>query len=78
VDSATYTLSQLAGGPLTPGLAALGLLLAVTANNLFKIVIGVALGGRTFAIQLALGLGISTAVGAVVALGTVAWLFAPG
>ena len=76
VDSATYTLSQLAGGPLTPGLAALGLLLAVAANNLFKVAVGVALGGRAFAIQIALGLGISTAAGAVVALGTAALLFA--
>ena len=78
MDSATYTLSQLAGGPLTPALAALGLLLAVAANNLFKVAVGMALGGRAFAIQFALGLGISTIAGAVVALGTVVVLFAPG
>ena len=65
-DSTTYAMSQLAPGQLTPAAAAVGILLAVAANNLFKFVAGAALGGRGFGLALALGLGAPTAAGAAV------------
>jgi uncharacterized membrane protein (DUF4010 family) len=66
-DSPTYTMAELARGTLSPALAALGILLAVVSNNLFKFAMGASLGGRAFAAPLALGIGVPIGVGALVA-----------
>jgi uncharacterized membrane protein (DUF4010 family) len=66
-DSITYSMAELTrAAALTPSLAAIGVLLAVAANNAFKIVSGAALGGRAFGVRLAAGLGLPVLAGAAV------------
>ena len=66
-DSITYSMAELGrGGSLTPTLAAIGVLLAVASNNVFKIVSGAALGGAAFGIRIAVGLGIPLLAGAAI------------
>jgi uncharacterized membrane protein (DUF4010 family) len=66
-DAIAYTMSELGRGALTPQVAALGALIANASNSIFKIVFGLALGGRGYAMPLATGLVIPLLAGAVVA-----------
>jgi uncharacterized membrane protein (DUF4010 family) len=66
-DSPTYTMAELARSTISAVEAAIGLLLAVASNNLFKFVTGATLGGRDFAGPLALGIGAPIGAGAVAA-----------
>jgi uncharacterized membrane protein (DUF4010 family) len=66
-DSITYSMAELGrGGALTASLAAIGVLIAVASNNVFKLVSGFALGGTAFGLRLAVGLGIPILAGAAV------------
>jgi uncharacterized membrane protein (DUF4010 family) len=67
-DSAAYSMAELARGTLPEALAAQGLLLAVTANNLFKLVISAALGGGGYALPAAFAFIVPLAAGAATAL----------
>jgi uncharacterized membrane protein (DUF4010 family) len=48
VDAITLSMTRLAGASITPGTAALAILVAVTANSLSKSVLAVVAGGRSF------------------------------
>jgi uncharacterized membrane protein (DUF4010 family) len=74
-DSPTYTMAELGRGTIGAVEAAVGLLLAVASNNLFKFVAGASLGGRGFAGPLALGIGVPVGIGAMVAVAVL--MFAP-
>jgi uncharacterized membrane protein (DUF4010 family) len=66
-DSITYSMAELGrGGALTPSLAAIGVLIAVASNNVFKVVSGFALGGTAFGVRLAVGLGVPILAGAAI------------
>jgi uncharacterized membrane protein (DUF4010 family) len=71
-DAIAYSMSELGRGALAPPVAALGVLLANASNSLFKLVFGLALGGRSYVLPLLAGLGIPLIVGA----GIVPFLFA--
>ena len=67
VDAAAFSMARLARGVIAPEIAALGVLLAIGANNALKFVIGVARGGGTFALPLVLGLVLPVIVGLAIA-----------
>jgi uncharacterized membrane protein (DUF4010 family) len=67
-DSPTYTMAELAHGTISTTQAAVGILLAVASNNLFKFAAGASVGGRAFAAPLALGIGVPVGIGALVAV----------
>ncbi len=73
VDAATISLAKLGGGSLTPLLAALGILAAVAANNLFKFSIGSARGGSKFSAYLLVAIGLPMAATAAAAAGVAIW-----
>lgn len=68
VDAATFSMARLARGAISPEVAALGVVLAIGANNALKLAIGIARGGRGFVIPLALGLVLPVTAGLAVAL----------
>jgi uncharacterized membrane protein (DUF4010 family) len=51
VDAITLSMTRLSGGDVTPGIAALAVLVAVAANSLSKSVLAVATGGRSFGLR---------------------------
>jgi uncharacterized membrane protein (DUF4010 family) len=63
-DSIAYSMSELGRGALDPSTAAIGVLIASASNSLFKVVFGFALGGRAYALLLALGMAIPVFAGA--------------
>ena len=67
VDAATISLSKL--GSISPVMAALGILAAVGANNLFKYSMGSARGGAKFAAYLLIAIGLPMAAVAAMAGG---------
>ncbi len=72
-DAAAVSLARLAGGSLGPAVAALGIVLAVAANNIFKFSIGVGTAGRSFVPYLLAAIGIPVAVMIVLAGGVLLW-----
>jgi uncharacterized membrane protein (DUF4010 family) len=66
-DAAAVSLARI--GSLSPAVAAMGIVLAVSANNIFKFSIGVGAAGRGFAPYLLAAIGIPVAVMLVVAGG---------
>lgn len=73
VDAASVSLARLGAGSLAPPVAALGIVLAVTANNAFKFVIGTGAAGRGFAGYLLTAIGIPVALMAGVAVAVLLW-----
>jgi uncharacterized membrane protein (DUF4010 family) len=68
VDAITLSMTQAAGGAMSPPVAAIAILVAVAANSVSKTVLATAAGGRRFGlIYGAISLG-SLAAGAIVAL----------
>jgi len=67
VDAAAFSMARLARGVIAPEIAALGVVLAIGANNALKFVIGVARGGGAFALPLVLGLVLPIIVGLAIA-----------
>ena len=67
VDAAVFSMARLARGAIAPEIAALGVVLAIGANNALKLVIGVARGGSAFALPLVLGLVLPVIVGLAIA-----------
>lgn len=65
-DSITYSMAELGRGALTPLVAALGVLIANGSNSIFKVVFGLAIGTRTYALWLILTLGIPLLAAAAV------------
>lgn len=72
-DAASVSLARLGGGAIGPAVAALGIVLAVLANNVFKFSIGVGAAGRGFAPYLAAAIGVPVAVMLVAAAGVLLW-----
>lgn len=72
-DAAAVSLARLGGGSLSPAVAALGIALAVTANNVFKFTIGVGAAGRGFAPYLLTAIGIPIVVLLGLACGILLW-----
>lgn len=72
-DAASVSLAKLGGGSLAPAVAALGIALAVTANNVFKFSIGVGAAGKGFAPYLLAAIGIPVAVLLTLACGVLIW-----
>lgn len=72
-DAAAVSLARIGGGSLAPATAALGIVLAVTANNLFKFSIGVGAAGRGFSAYALAAIGIPVAVLLSVACGVLVW-----
>lgn len=72
-DAAAVSLARIGGGSLPPATAALGIVLAVTANNLFKFSIGAGAAGRGFAAYALAAIGIPVAVLLSVACGVLVW-----
>jgi uncharacterized membrane protein (DUF4010 family) len=72
-DAAAVSLARLGAGSIGPAVAALGIALAVTANNVFKFSIGVGVAGRGFAPYLLAAIGIPVAVMLAAAVGAVVW-----
>lgn len=70
-DAAAVSLARI--GSLAPAIAALGIVLAVAANNVFKFSIGVGAAGRGFAPYLLTAIGIPVGVMLAVAVGVVLW-----
>ena len=68
VDAATFSMARLARGSISPEVAALGVVLAIGANNALKLAIGIARGGRAFVVPLLLGLVLPVAAGLTVAV----------
>ncbi|MBK8008242.1 MAG: MgtC/SapB family protein [Rhizobiales bacterium] len=73
-DAAAVSLARLGAGSISPAVAALGIVLAVSANNIFKFFIGVGAAGRPFAPYLLAAIGIPVAVMLVVAAGVLLFL----
>jgi uncharacterized membrane protein (DUF4010 family) len=67
VDAATFSMARLARDTITPAVAAVGVMLAIGANNALKLVIGLARAGRPCAVALSLGLVLPVAAGLAVA-----------
>ena len=67
VDAATFSMAHLARDKITPVVAALGVMLAIGANNALKLVIGLTRAGRPCAMALTLGLVLPVAAGLAVA-----------
>lgn len=65
-DSITYSMAELGRGSLEPATAGIGVLLASASNSLFKLVFGLVLAGRSYALPLAAGLGVPLVAGAAV------------
>jgi len=65
-DSITYSMAELGRGSLAPALAGFGVVVASASNSLFKLIFGLGIAGRAYAIPLALGLGIPLLLGAAV------------
>ncbi len=72
-DAAAVSLARIGGGSLAPATAALGIVLAVTANNLFKFSIGVGAAGRGFTAYALAAIGIPVAVLLSIACGVLVW-----
>jgi uncharacterized membrane protein (DUF4010 family) len=72
-DAAAVSLARLGSGALGATVAALGIVLAVIANNVFKFAIGTGAAGRGFAPYLLASIGIPIAVMAAVAMGILVW-----
>ncbi len=70
-DAASVSLARI--GSLAPLTAALGIVLAVSANNIFKFSIGVGSAGRGFAPYLLAAIGIPVAVLLTTAFGVLLW-----
>lgn len=70
-DAAAVSLARI--GSLAPVVAALGIVLAVTANNIFKFSIGIGAAGRGFAPYLLVAIGIPVAVLLALACGVLVW-----
>jgi uncharacterized membrane protein (DUF4010 family) len=68
VDAATFSMARLARDTITPAVAALGVVLAIGANNALKLVIGLMRAGRSCAVPLILGLGLPVVAGLTVAV----------
>ncbi|HEX5778703.1 MAG TPA: MgtC/SapB family protein [Xanthobacteraceae bacterium] len=67
VDAAAFSMARLARDTITPAAAALGVMLAIGANNALKLVIGLTRAGRPCALALTLGLVLPVAAGLAVA-----------
>jgi uncharacterized membrane protein (DUF4010 family) len=78
VDAATISLARLGGGSLAPLVSALGILVAVGTNNLFKYSIGSARGGAKFASYLLVAIGLPMAAVAATAAAVALWSKALG
>jgi uncharacterized membrane protein (DUF4010 family) len=65
-DSITYSMTELGRGSLEPAIAGIGVILANSSNSIFKIVFGLGIAGRSYAVPLALGLAIPLLAGAAV------------
>jgi uncharacterized membrane protein (DUF4010 family) len=65
----TISMARLGSGALPPAIAALGVLIAAVTNNLFKFMLGTFAGGRSFAMNLVLAIGVPMAVLAAIAAG---------
>ncbi|HMN52459.1 MAG TPA: DUF4010 domain-containing protein [Xanthobacteraceae bacterium] len=72
-DAASVSLARSSAGSLGPAAAALGIVLAVIANNVFKLAIGAATAGRGFVPYLLTAIGIPVAVLVVTAMGVFFW-----
>jgi uncharacterized membrane protein (DUF4010 family) len=68
VDAATFSMARLARETISPAVAALGVVLAIGANNALKLVIGLIRAGRPCAVPLILGLVLPVVAGLAVAL----------
>jgi uncharacterized membrane protein (DUF4010 family) len=66
-DSITYSMAELGRSTVLPHLAALGVLLAVASNTIFKAAFGWALGGSAFGAPLAVGLAAPLLAGSIAA-----------
>lgn len=72
-DAAAVSLAKLGGGSISPAVAALGIALAVSANNVFKFSIGIASAGRGFAPYLLVAIGVPIAVLLGLTAGVLLW-----
>jgi uncharacterized membrane protein (DUF4010 family) len=70
-DAASVSLARI--GSLAPAVAALGIVLAVSANNAFKFSIGVGAAGRGFAPYLMVAIGVPVAIMLALAAGVLLW-----
>jgi uncharacterized membrane protein (DUF4010 family) len=67
VDAATFSMARLARDTISPQVAALGVVLAIGANNALKFAIGVYRGGGGWTVPLLAGLALPVAVALVIA-----------
>ncbi len=72
-DAAAVSLAKVGGVALAPATAALGIVLAVTANNIFKYSLGVGAAGRGFAGYVLAAIGVPVAVLLSAAFGVLLW-----
>lgn len=72
-DAASVSLARSSTGSLGPAAAALGIVLAVIANNVFKFAIGAGTAGRGFVPYLLTAIGIPVAALVVTAMGVFFW-----
>jgi uncharacterized membrane protein (DUF4010 family) len=72
-DAAAVSLARLGAGSIGPAVAALGIALAVSANNVFKFSIGVGVAGKGFAPYLLAAIGIPVAIMLILAGGVLLW-----
>lgn len=72
-DAAAVSLARLGAGGLGAGVAALGIVLAVAANNAFKFALGTGTAGRGFVPYLLVAIGIPVAAIALGAVGLIVW-----
>jgi uncharacterized membrane protein (DUF4010 family) len=75
VDAVTLAVAGMQG--LAPASAALAILIAATANTVFKAGFGIAVGGRSFAIWFAAACLVTLVAGAAGFLASAAWLAPP-
>jgi uncharacterized membrane protein (DUF4010 family) len=68
VDAAAFSMARLGRGAISPEVSALGVVLAIGANNALKFAIGVWRAGASCIVPLLLGLALPVAAGLVIAI----------
>jgi len=68
VDAAAFSMARLGRGAISPEVSALGVVLAIGANNALKFAIGVWRAGASCVVPLLLGLALPVAAGLVIAI----------
>ena len=68
VDAATFSMARLARGVISPEVAALGVVMAIGANNALKFAIAIARAGRSCVLPLLFGLALPVVAGLLIAV----------